>query len=131
MRIKRLQDGDFLVHIDCDLRSIADRRMFVSVDKNGMPMHPELMPTIVKMGRAHKMVEMLASGTYATMKDMAECLDMSSSTIGRIVPAAFLSPEIVHRLIAGKLPSAKVHQLIEKVSAMPLWSDQHAFLGID
>ena len=131
MRIQRLDDGDFLVHIDCDLRTISERRLFVTVDKNGMPLHPEVMPLVVKIARAQKMLEMLMSGQFKSREEIAESLGFSRSTAAKIVSVAFLSPEIVRRVVKGTLPTNRVQKLLERINNVPLWADQHAFLGIE
>ena len=131
MRIQRLDDGDFLVHIDCDLRTISERRLFVTVDKNGMPLHPEAMPLVVKIARAQKMLEMLMSGQFKSREEIAESLGFSRSTAAKIVSVAFLSPEIVRRVVKGTLPTNRVQKLLERINNVPLWADQHAFLGIE
>ena len=131
MRIQRLDDGDFLVHIDCDLRTISERRLFVTVDKNGMPLHPEVMPLVVKIARAQKMLEMLMSGQFKSREEIAESLGFSRSTAAKIVSVAFLSPEIVRRVVKGTLPTNRVQKLLERINNVPLWADQQAFLGIE
>lgn len=131
MRISKLDNGDFLVHIACDLRSLAERKRFVAVDAFGMPNHPEAVPIIVRIARARKMVEMLASGTYTCCQDLGDAFGMSQSRISRITRTAFLSPIIVEKVVTGKLPAAKVAALADKLSTLPLWADQHKALGID
>lgn len=131
MRIKKLSDGDFLVHIDCDLRSIAERKMFVPVGKDGTPQRPELLPIVVKLGRAKRMVEMILKGECESRKDLGDKYGMNRAKISRIMNAAFLSPEIVSRVVAGRIPIPKVQSLIEKINVIPLWADQHRFLGIE
>ena len=42
MQIQRLDDGDFLIHIDCDLRSVAERKMFIAKDEDGNAIVPEV-----------------------------------------------------------------------------------------
>ena len=98
MRIKRLENGDFHIHVDCDLRTARERKLFVKVDENGTPTHPEAMPIIVRLGRAMRMVEMLKSGTYTSQNEVAESMAMSRSMVSRVLRTAFLSPVIVERL---------------------------------
>lgn len=131
MKIKKMPGGDFLVHIDADLRSLAERKMFVAIGEDGAPQHPEMVPILVKLGRANKMLEMLASGTYADRKDMSDCLGMDRRTVARTVNAAFLSPVIVERIVSGQLPPQRVQPIIDKMNTMLLWADQHRALGIE
>ena len=131
MRIKRLENGDFHIHVDCDLRTARERKLFAKVDENGTPMHPEAMPIIVRLGRAMRMVEMLKSGTYTSQNEVAESMAMSRSMVSRVLRTAFLSPVIVEKVVSGRLPVSRVLELAEKVNMMPLWSDQHKFLNIE
>ena len=131
MRIKKLEDGDFLVHIDCDLRSLSERKMFVPVGKDGVPQRPEILPIVVKLARARKMVEMMAKGECDSRKDISDKYGMNRATVSRTISAAFLSPEIVSRVISGRIPIPKVQSLIEKLNVIPLWADHHRFLGIE
>ena len=71
MQIQRLNDGDFLVHIECDLRSVHERKMFIAKDENGDLRNPENVPVLVRLGRARKMIELLGSGTYRNKKEIA------------------------------------------------------------
>jgi len=130
MRITKLEDGDFLVHMECDLWSIAERKRFVSVDSYGIPQHPEGVPIIVRIARSRKMVEMLASGTYSCRSQLGEAFGMSQSRISRITRTAFLSPIIIEKVVTGQLSASRVSALADRLSMMPLWSDQHKALGI-
>ena len=121
----------FHIHVDCDLRTARERKLFVKVDENRTPTHPEAMPIIVRLGRAMRMVEMLKSGTYTSQNEVAESMAMSRSMVSRVLRTAFLSPVIVEKVVSGRLPVSRVLELAEKVNMMPLWSDQHKFLNIE
>ena len=96
-----------------------------------MPLHPKVMPLVVKIARAQKMMEMLMSGQFKSREEIAESLGFSRSTAAKIVSVAFLSPEIVRRVVKGTLPTNRVQKLLERINNVPLWADQHAFLGIE
>ena len=64
MTIRRLESGDFLVRVDCDLRSLGEKRMFVATDADGNPKCPEGVPIIVRFGRAQKLLKGILEGTY-------------------------------------------------------------------
>ena len=98
MQIQRLDDGDFLIHIDCDLRSVAERKMFIAKDEDGNLVNPENVPIIVRLARARKMIEMLSSGTYRNKQEIGDMFGMSQAQVSQLCRSAFLSPVIVKRL---------------------------------
>ena len=91
MQIQRLDDGDFLIHIDCDLRSVAERKIFIAKDEDGNLVNPENVPIIVRLARARKMIEMLSSGTYKNKQEIGDMFGMSQAQVSRLCRSAFLS----------------------------------------
>ena len=130
MRITRLENGEFLIHVDCDLRTIAERKMYVVTDEKGRPKTPELVPIIVRIGRGQKLLEGLLSGTYKTIVEACETLGISKSQGSRIMRYASLSPVIVEGVVSGKLNLDKVNALLDQLLAIPIWTEQHKLLGI-
>lgn len=86
MQIQRLDDGVFLIHIDCDLRSVAERKMFIAKDEDGNLVNPENVPIIVRLARARKMIEMLSSGTYRNKQEIGDMLGMSQAASVTTLP---------------------------------------------
>ncbi|MGN0854035.1 MAG: hypothetical protein ACI4R9_00780 [Kiritimatiellia bacterium] len=131
MQIQRLDDGDFLVHMDCDLRSVHERKMFVAKDEDGNLKNPENVPIIVRLARSRKMIELLTSGTYKNKHALGDMFGMSHAQISRTCRTAFLSPVIVEKLISGALPVPRFTAVADKLITLPLWAEQHALLGIE
>ena len=131
MTIRRLEGGDFLVKIDCDLRTIAERKMFVATDADGNPKCPEGVPMIVRLGRAQKLLKGILDGTFVSQAHAGESICVSSAQASRLVRMSFLSPYIVEKLISGKLNTARVWGMIDKLIAIPFWADQHRLLGLE
>ena len=131
MQIQRLDDGDFLIHIDCDLRSVAERKMFIAKDEDGNLVNPENVPIIVRLARARKMIEMLSSGTYKNEQEIGDMFGMSQAQVSRLCRSAFLSPVIVEKLVDGTLPLPRFTAVADKLITLPLWAEQHALLGIE
>ena len=130
MQIQRLNDGDFLVHIECDLRSVHERKMFIAKDEDGNLKNPENVPIIVRLARSRKMIEMLTSGTYKNKQTLCDMFGMSLAQVSRICRTAFLSPVIVEKLIDGTLPVPRFTAVADKLITLPLWAEQHALPGI-
>lgn len=131
MQIQRLIDGEFLVHIECDLRSVHERKMFIAKDEDGELRNPENVPILVRLGRARKMIKMLGSGTYHNKKEIAEMFGMSLPNVSRTIRSAFLSPVIIDKLVSGAIPFTRFAAVSDKLITLPLWSEQHQLLGIE
>ena len=131
MTIRKLEDGDYLVHFDCDLRAAHERRIFVASDENGTPLSPERVPILVRIGRGRRIAKLYASGQCKTNVSIAKELGLSEFMITRFVRLTFLSPIVVKKLVSGEIPAASVMALGDKLHQMPLWRDQHKALGIE
>ena len=131
MRIKRLDDGDFLITVQCDLRTLTERKMFVAINPDGSPKHPEMVPIIVKLGRAYKLLDGILSGTYESAKDAGSSIKLSRSSGSRILRMSFLSPYIVEQIVSGKLNIPNLLSKMDALIALPLWHDQHKLLGLE
>ena len=130
LTISRLDDDDFLVHYACDLRSQMDKMQFVKTDHSGKPEAPGEVPTIVRLGRAHAVLDMMISGTYSSRRTVAEAIGSTTATVSRLLNFTFISPEIIERFLAGEIPASKVVAIADKVHMMPFWAEQHRLIGI-
>lgn len=131
MTIQRLDNGDFQVKFECDLRTVADKKMFVAVDRNGHPKKPEGVPIIVRMGRGRKLLDGILSGEFESQAHAGESIGASKTQSSRLIRLAFLSPEIVEKVLAGRLNAQRTMDLAEKLISIPIWSEQHKALGIE
>ena len=130
MTITRLDDDDFLIHYTCDLRSQSDKIQFVKTDTSGKIEAPDEVPTIVRLGRAQAILDMMMSGTYASRKVVADTLGITTSTVSRILNFAFVSPEIIERYLQGEISAARVTEIADSVHSMPFWAEQHKALSV-
>jgi hypothetical protein len=80
--------------------------------------------TIVKaIVRAHRWREMLESGRYATLRDLAKAEAINESYLGRILRLTLLSPTIVEAILEGRQPAAL--ELDDLLKQFPIeWDDQ-------
>ena len=130
MTITRLDDDDFLIHYACDLRSQSDKIQFVKTDTSWKIEAPDEVPTIVRLGRAQAILDMMMSGTYSSRKVVADTLGITTSTVSRILNFAFVSPEIIERYLQGEISAARVTEIADSVHSMPFWAEQHKALGV-
>jgi hypothetical protein len=80
--------------------------------------------TIVKaIVRAHRWREMLESGRYATLRDLAKAEAINESYLGRILRLTLLSPTIVEAILEGK--QAATLELDDLLTQFPIeWDEQ-------
>ncbi len=80
--------------------------------------------------RAHQWFEMLKSRTVESISDLARIEKVQRTYPSRIIPLAFLSPDITAAILEGRQPiDLSLDRLLE---AMPLplaWDEQRAVLG--
>jgi hypothetical protein len=75
------------------------------------------------IARAFRWREMLESGEYATITEIAEAEQIDHGYVGRILRLTLLAPEIVEQVVAGKHPPAL--SVASLRHAFPLdWAEQ-------
>ena len=66
---------------------------------------PRIDNTLVKaMVRAHRWRDMLESGDYATVRDLAKVEAINESYLGRILRLTLLSPSLIEAILEGRQP---------------------------
>ena len=88
-------------------------------------------PILVKtIARAHAWSEELLSGRAISMAKIASHSDVSDSYVRKLLPLAFLAPDIVSAILAGKQPSHLTTQMLIYQIDIPLdWQQQKQALG--
>jgi hypothetical protein len=103
------KDGrTIMVRIPITLRRQGGRKQVVTPAgaTPWIPTPPRIDNTLVKaMVRAHRWRDMLESGDYATVRDLAKAEDINESYLGRILRLTLLSPTIVEAILEGKQPA--------------------------
>jgi hypothetical protein len=75
--------------------------------------------------RAFRWREMLESGTYATIAEIAVAEKINESYVGRVLRLTLLAPDIVEAILGGRQP-AKL-QLEDLLRRFPVaWQEQRA-----
>jgi hypothetical protein len=80
--------------------------------------------TIVKaIVRAHRWREMLESGRYATLRDLAKAEAINESYLGRILRLTLLSPTIIEAILEGR--QLATLELDDLLTPFPIeWNEQ-------
>ena len=88
-------------------------------------------PTLVKtIARAHKWFQELVTCRVATLAEIAKRESMNLGDVSRTLNLAFLAPDIVEGIIAGRQPAELSAQKLLRRTNLPLeWAQQRSLLG--
>ncbi len=88
-------------------------------------------PALIKaILRGRQWFEDLASGRAGSVAEIAEAEGVSTRYVGRLIPLAFLAPDIVARILSGTQPVDLTTEDLTKRIDLPLaWTDQRTLLG--
>jgi hypothetical protein len=88
-----------------------------------IPIQPRVDNTMVKaIVRAHRWRDMLESGDYATVRDLAKAQAINESYLGRVLRLTLLAPKIVEAILEGKQPATL--ELDDLMKQFPVEWDQ-------
>jgi hypothetical protein len=103
------KDGrTIMVRIPITLRRQGGRKQVVTPAgaTPWIPTPPRIDNTLVKaMVRAHRWRDMLESGDYATVRDLAKAEAINESYLGRVLRLTLLAPKIIEAILEGKQPA--------------------------
>lgn len=72
----------------------------------------------------------LMSGQYHSLGELAETSDKTSNEISRILPLAFLAPDIVRQILEGSQPAELTAHSLKRTRPLPIrWTEQRQRLG--
>jgi hypothetical protein len=96
------------VHIPFTLRRQGGRKQVVTPAgaTSWTPAPSRVDSTMVKaLVRAHRWRDMLESGNYATVRDLAKAEAINESYLGRVLRLTLLSPTLIEALLQGRQPA--------------------------
>jgi len=90
-------------------------------------------PTLLRLvARSRHWFEAIASGRFASFKEIAEAEGVSEQFVSNRISLAFLAPQIVENISAGSQPADLTADALVKRIEIPLsWSEQMALLQPD
>lgn len=102
------------------------------VIESGLPckaVNPD--PSLIKVvSRAHRWMEALRSGHQPSQAAIAKAEGVSRRYVGQLLPLAFLAPDIVESILAGRQPVDLTTEKLIKQIDLPLeWAEQRRVLG--
>ena len=132
MSVTLEREGDTVViKIPMDLKRRAGRKeIIVPEGLPGTEQHksPTQEPLVTALARAFHWQELIDSGKYSSITELAEALGVDRSYVGRILRLTLLAPDMVEAIVSGNEPSGL--SLERLVRAMPeLWEKQRRRFG--
>ena len=113
------------VHIPITLRHQGGRKQ-VLTPAGATPWIPapsRVDNTMVKaVVRAHRWRDMLESGDYATVRDLAKAEAINESYLGRVLRLTLLSPTLIEAILEGRQPATL--ELDDLLQQFPIEWDQ-------
>ena len=105
----RSKDGcTITVHIPMTMRHQGGRKQVVTPAgaTPWIPIPPRVNNTLVKaIVRAHRWRDMLETGNYATVRDLAKAEAIDEVYLGRILRLTLLSPTLIEAILEGRQPA--------------------------
>ena len=118
------------VHIPIILRHQGGRKQVVTPAgaTPWIPAPSRIDSTLVKaIVRAHRWRDMLESGDYATVRDLAKAEAINESYLGRVLRLTLLAPKIVEAILEGK--QSATLELADLLKQFPIeWDRQRGSL---
>ena len=96
------------VHIPIKLRHQGGRKQVVTPPgaTPWVPARTRVDSTLVKaIVRAHRWRDMLESGEYVTVRDLAKAEAINESYLGRVLRLTLLSPTLIEAILEGRQPA--------------------------
>ncbi len=96
------------VRIPITLRHQGGRKQVVTPAgaRPWVPARTRVDSTLVKaIVRAHRWRDMLESGDYATVRDLAKAEAINESYLGRVLRLTLLSPTLIEAILEGRQPA--------------------------
>ena len=96
------------VHIPITLRHQGGRKQVVTPADAApwIPRAARIDSTLVKAAvRAHRWRDMLESGRYSTVRDLAKAESINESYISRVLRLTLLAPVIIQSILEGQQPA--------------------------
>ncbi|MHB1001432.1 MAG: hypothetical protein ACYC27_19510 [Armatimonadota bacterium] len=83
------------------------------------------------IARAHHWDNLIASGRYSSMLDLAADLRLDRSFVSRVVRLTLLAPDIIDAILSGNEPSGLTYKELTACKFPDLWCEQRKALGFE
>ena len=102
-------------------------------DAQGGPRTSGVDPALVKaIARGRQWFEDLVTGRARSLVEIAKAERVTHRYVGRLLPLAFLAPDIIASVLAGTQPVHVTTETLTKRADLPLdWEEQRSLLGFN
>lgn len=112
-------EGDIQIHIPMKIKRRGGRKEIIVPQslESVIPPRPVYQEAlVVALARAHRWKEMLESGKYGSITELAFVLGIDRSYMSRLLKFTLLAPDIVEAILDGQEPSGfAINRLIGTV----------------
>lgn len=132
-KLGNIENNNMTVHIPMKFkRKNCRKEIVVKTDINGHPAPKSRYiqdAMVIAISRAHRWKELLESGQYSTITELASDIGVDGSYVGRILRLTLLAPDIVESILEGNEPDGL--SLEKLVKGFPMeWEQQKASLAL-
>jgi len=126
-------DTHVIVNIPMQMKRRGGRRQIVVPDtlmteEESKPAYHESM--VLAIVRAHRWQELLESGKYSTLTEIAQKAGVNPSYAARIYRLTLLAPDIIEAILEGREPDGFTMRKL--AGRIPMyWEDQRRLFGFD
>src|SRR5215203_214843 len=116
------------VRVPIYLRRRGGRKVLLAADGTNVmaPIHRHVESAMVKaIARAFRWRELLESGEYATIREIAVAESINETYVGRVLRLTLLAPEIVEAILDGRQPAGVNLNALTRGGPMG-WREQRA-----
>jgi site-specific DNA recombinase len=87
--------------------------------------------TLIKIiSNAHRWMQQLQSGAATTVVEIAKAETLDDGEVSRVLPLAFLAPDIVEAILNGRQPLNLTARDLKRLKPLPTsWANQRQVLG--
>src|SRR4051794_6872210 len=117
------------VRIPISIRRRGGKKLVLAPDGKDIPTYSRRTDnSMVKaLARAFRWQQLLETGTYATIVEIAEAEKINEAYVGRVLRLTLLAPETIEAIVSGRNPQSL--DLASLMRPLPvIWRDQRAQL---
>ena len=119
---------DVTVPIEHKRRGVEAKLIMRATDRAAVAPDQYLVDIVA---RAHRWYRELTAGDVDSIREIAERDGIDASDVGGDIQLAFLAPDIVEAILAGRQPVELTARRLRNIGALPLdWERQRRLLGL-